>query len=173
MSGGRQRDRKRPQQGEFFLHLVLCCKFQTSKGWKLWEGKEVKFIWIVVGCFAIFLLIWCINTLFASISVQQLHSSVRTGNLETCLRLLSLGAQANFFHPVSWAKKKKVIQKSNVVFPTNVFFLCWGWWQEKGNTPLHIAARAGQILQAELLAVYGADPGALDSSGKTPTDYAR
>lgn len=33
--------------------------------------------------------------------MQQLHSSVRTGNLETCLRLLSLGAQANFFHPVS------------------------------------------------------------------------
>ncbi|KAM4719677.1 ARF GTPase-activating protein GIT2b isoform 2-T2 [Anableps anableps] len=74
---------------------------------------------------------------------KQLHSSVRTGNLETCLRLLSLGAQANFFHP------------------------------DKGNTPLHIAAKAGQILQAELLAVYGADPGALDSSGKTPIDYAR
>uniref|UniRef100_A0A8C6LMZ4 G protein-coupled receptor kinase interacting ArfGAP 2b n=1 Tax=Nothobranchius furzeri TaxID=105023 RepID=A0A8C6LMZ4_NOTFU len=74
---------------------------------------------------------------------KQLHSSVRTGNLETCLRLLSLGAQANFFHP------------------------------EKGNTPLHIAAKAGQILQAELLAVYGADPGALDSSGKTPIDVAR
>ncbi|CAL9683399.1 unnamed protein product [Knipowitschia caucasica] len=74
---------------------------------------------------------------------KQLHSSVRTGNLETCLRLLSLGAQANFFHP------------------------------EKGNTPLHIAAKAGQILQAELLAVYGSDPGALDSCGKTPIDYAR
>ncbi|KAM9306799.1 ARF GTPase-activating protein GIT2b isoform 2-T2 [Pholidichthys leucotaenia] len=74
---------------------------------------------------------------------KQLHSSVRTGNLETCLRLLSLGAQANFFHP------------------------------EKGNTPLHIAAKAGQMLQAELLAVYGADPGALDSTGKTPIDYAR
>ncbi|AWP15270.1 putative ARF GTPase-activating protein GIT2-like [Scophthalmus maximus] len=74
---------------------------------------------------------------------KQLHSSVRTGNLETCLRLLSLGAQANFFHP------------------------------EKGNTPLHIAAKAGQVLQAELLAVFGADPGALDSSGKTPIDYAR
>ncbi|XP_042250778.1 ARF GTPase-activating protein GIT2b isoform X3 [Thunnus albacares] len=74
---------------------------------------------------------------------KQLHSSVRTGNMETCLRLLSLGAQANFFHP------------------------------EKGNTPLHIAAKAGQMLQAELLAVYGADPGALDSSGKTPIDYAR
>ncbi|XP_063127429.1 ARF GTPase-activating protein GIT2 isoform X8 [Rattus norvegicus] len=74
---------------------------------------------------------------------KQLHSSVRTGNLETCLRLLSLGAQANFFHP------------------------------EKGSTPLHVASKAGQILQAELLAVYGADPGTHDSSGKTPVDYAR
>ncbi|XP_029333064.1 ARF GTPase-activating protein GIT2 isoform X8 [Mus caroli] len=74
---------------------------------------------------------------------KQLHSSVRTGNLETCLRLLSLGAQANFFHP------------------------------EKGSTPLHVASKAGQTLQAELLAVYGADPGTQDSSGKTPVDYAR
>ncbi|XP_074177670.1 ARF GTPase-activating protein GIT2 isoform X3 [Rhinolophus sinicus] len=74
---------------------------------------------------------------------KQLHSSVRTGNLETCLRLLSLGAQASFFHP------------------------------EKGNTPLHVASKAGQILQAELLAVYGADPGTQDSNGKTPVDYAR
>nr|AAF61633.1 tyrosine-phosphorylated protein CAT-2 [Mus musculus] len=74
---------------------------------------------------------------------KQLHSSVRTGNLETCLRLLSLGAQANFFHP------------------------------EKGSTPLHVASKAGQILQAELLAEYGADPGTQDSSGKTPVDYAR
>ncbi|XP_032434315.1 ARF GTPase-activating protein GIT2a isoform X6 [Xiphophorus hellerii] len=74
---------------------------------------------------------------------KQLHSSVRTGNLETCLRLLSLGAQANFFHP------------------------------DKGNTPLHVAAKAGQVSQAELLTVYGADPGALDSNGKTPIDHAR
>uniref|UniRef100_A0A665UL72 Arf-GAP domain-containing protein n=1 Tax=Echeneis naucrates TaxID=173247 RepID=A0A665UL72_ECHNA len=74
---------------------------------------------------------------------KQLHSSVRTGNLETCLRLLSLGAQANFFHP------------------------------EKGNTPLHVAAKAGQVSQAELLTVYGADPGAPDTKGKTPIDYAR
>ncbi|XP_033978333.1 ARF GTPase-activating protein GIT2a isoform X2 [Trematomus bernacchii] len=74
---------------------------------------------------------------------KQLHSSVRTGNLETCLRLLSLGAQANFFHP------------------------------EKGSTPLHVAAKAGQVSQAELLTVYGADPGAPDSNGKTPIDYAR
>ncbi|TRY88937.1 hypothetical protein DNTS_008508 [Danionella cerebrum] len=74
---------------------------------------------------------------------KQLHSSVRTGNLETSLRLLTLGAQANYFHP------------------------------EKGNNPLHIAAKAGQISQAELLCVYGADPGAPDSSGKTPINYAR
>uniref|UniRef100_H2TJS4 GIT ArfGAP 1 n=1 Tax=Takifugu rubripes TaxID=31033 RepID=H2TJS4_TAKRU len=74
---------------------------------------------------------------------KQLHSSVRTGSLETCLRLLSLGAQANFFHP------------------------------EKGTTPLHVAAKAGQILQAELLVVYGADPGAPDMNGRTPMDYAR
>ena len=76
-------------------------------------------------------------------SSQQLHSSVRTGNLETCLRLLSLGAQANFFHP------------------------------EKGTTPLHVAAKAGQTLQAELLVVYGADPGSPDVNGRTPIDYAR
>ncbi|XP_029768396.1 ARF GTPase-activating protein GIT1 [Terrapene carolina triunguis] len=74
---------------------------------------------------------------------KQLHSSVRTGNLETCLRLLSLGAQPSFFHP------------------------------EKGTTPLHVAAKAGQILQAELLVVYGADPGAPDVNGRTPIDYAR
>ncbi|XP_059370244.1 ARF GTPase-activating protein GIT1-like isoform X3 [Carassius carassius] len=74
---------------------------------------------------------------------KQLHSSVRTGSLETCLRLLSLGAQANFFHP------------------------------EKGTTPLHVAAKAGQVLQAELLVVYGADPGAPDINGRTPIDYAR
>ncbi|KAM9822098.1 ARF GTPase-activating protein GIT2a isoform 14-T14 [Syngnathus typhle] len=86
-----------------------------------------------VGCF-LFLFFFLL---------QQLHSSVRTGNLETCLRLLSLGAQANFFHP------------------------------EKGNTPLHVAAKAGQVSQAELLTVYGADPGAPDSNGKTPIDYAR
>lgn len=45
--------------------------------------------------------------------------------------------------------------------------------QEKGNTPLHVAAKAGQVFQAELLTVYGADPGAPDTSAKTPIDYAR
>lgn len=45
--------------------------------------------------------------------------------------------------------------------------------QEKGTTPLHVAAKAGQILQAELLVVYGADPGSPDINGRTPMDYAR
>ena len=45
--------------------------------------------------------------------------------------------------------------------------------QEKGTTPLHVAAKAGQVLQAELLVVYGADPGAPDINGRTPMDYAR
>lgn len=46
-------------------------------------------------------------------------------------------------------------------------------WQEKGTTPLHVAAKAGQVSQAELLVVYGADPGAEDNQGKTPVEYAR
>jgi ankyrin repeat protein len=74
---------------------------------------------------------------------RQLHSSVRTANLETSLRLLSCGADPNFFHP------------------------------EKGTFPLHVAAGAGQASQVELLLVYGADPGSLDSFGKTPADHAR
>lgn len=51
---------------------------------------------------------------------QQLHSSVRAGQPGDMSRLLSPGgAQANFFPP------------------------------EKGTTPLHVAAKAGQTLQAE------------------------
>ena len=34
-------------------------------------------------------------------SHQELHSSVRTNNVETCLRLLSKGADPNYFHRVS------------------------------------------------------------------------
>uniref|UniRef100_A0A8C5PRT2 GIT ArfGAP 1 n=1 Tax=Leptobrachium leishanense TaxID=445787 RepID=A0A8C5PRT2_9ANUR len=45
--------------------------------------------------------------------------------------------------------------------------------KDKGTTPLHVAAKAGQILQAELLVVYGADPGAPDVNGRTPIDYSR
>ncbi|CAG2237389.1 GIT2 [Mytilus edulis] len=75
--------------------------------------------------------------------LTQLHSSVRTSNLETCLRLLSKGADPNYFHP------------------------------EKGNCPLHVAAQSGQPLQVELLVIYGADPGAFDSNWKTPIDHAK
>lgn len=82
------------------------------------------------------------DTITVSDLSQQLHSSVRTGNLETCLRLLSLGARANYFHP------------------------------DRSNTPLHVAANAGQALQVELLIVHGADPTKPDINGKTPVDYA-
>lgn len=74
---------------------------------------------------------------------KQLHSSVRTGNLDTCLRLLSQGAHADYFN------------------------------SEKGNTPLHVAAKCGQSLQVELLVVYGADPSMKDVNGKTAEELAR
>jgi len=74
---------------------------------------------------------------------KQLHSSVRTPNLETSLRLLSQGADPNYFHP------------------------------EKNSTPLSVAAKAGQVCQVELLLVYGADPAALDLQGKNAAEHAR
>lgn len=74
---------------------------------------------------------------------KQLHASVRSGNLETSLRLLVQGADPNYFH------------------------------DEKGSTPLHVVARAGQLSQMELLLVYGADVNALDSQGNTPLGVAK
>jgi len=74
---------------------------------------------------------------------KQLHSSVRTPNLETSLRLLSQGADPNYFHP------------------------------EKNSTPLAVAAKAGQVCQVELLLVYGADPASVDRAGRTAADYAK
>lgn len=68
---------------------------------------------------------------------------MRTPNLETSLRLLSQGADPNYFHP------------------------------EKNSTPLSVAAKAGQVCQVELLLVYGADPAALDLQGKSAADYAK
>ena len=38
---------------------------------------------------------------------------------------------------------------------------------------MHVAAQAGQTAQVELLAVYGADPGARDANGRTPIEYAK
>ncbi|XP_059484221.1 ARF GTPase-activating protein GIT1 isoform X3 [Neocloeon triangulifer] len=74
---------------------------------------------------------------------RQLHSSVRTVNLETSLRMLAQGADSNFLHP------------------------------EKGTRPLHVAAKEGQGGQIELLLVYGANPMAGDIMGNTPADVAR
>ena len=74
---------------------------------------------------------------------DQLHSSVRSSNLKTSLRLLAFGADPNYLHP------------------------------EKGNTPLHVAAKSGQLTQMELLFAYGADPLLIDVNGKTPLDYAK
>ena len=68
---------------------------------------------------------------------------MRTPNLETSLRLLSQGADPNYFHP------------------------------EKNSTPLSVAAKAGQVCQVELLLVYGADPAATDLLGKNAGEYAR
>ncbi|XP_054011690.1 ARF GTPase-activating protein GIT1 [Hylaeus anthracinus] len=74
---------------------------------------------------------------------RQLHSSVRTSNLETSLRLLAQGANPNYFY------------------------------KEKGTTPLHVAARAGQALQLELLIANGGNPSIIDSNGQTPAEIAK
>lgn len=74
---------------------------------------------------------------------KQLHASVRAPNLETSLRLLSQGADPNYYH------------------------------EEKGSTPLHMAARSGQAMQVELLLVFGADILTLDSNQQTAIDLAR
>lgn len=74
---------------------------------------------------------------------RQLHSSVRTSNLETSLRLLAQGANPNYFY------------------------------KEKGTTPLHVAARAGQSLQLELLIANGGNPSLVDLNGYSPAEIAK
>ncbi|GAB0096164.1 ARF GTPase-activating protein GIT2 [Sergentomyia squamirostris] len=74
---------------------------------------------------------------------KQLHASVRAPNLETSLRLLVQGADPNYFH------------------------------EDKGSTPLHVAAKFGQLSQVELLLIYGAEIKALDIGGHTAIDLAR
>ncbi|XP_077298058.1 ARF GTPase-activating protein GIT1 isoform X2 [Arctopsyche grandis] len=74
---------------------------------------------------------------------RQLHSSVRSSNLDTSLRLLVQGADPNYFN------------------------------HEKGTSCLHVACRTGNVYQAELLVAWGADPNAKDLSGNTPASSAR
>ncbi|XP_026742537.1 ARF GTPase-activating protein GIT2 [Trichoplusia ni] len=74
---------------------------------------------------------------------RQLHSAVRSSSLDTAMRLLAQGADPNYYN------------------------------QEKGTTCLHVACRAGQPAQAELLVAWGAEPTARDHAGNTPADCAR
>lgn len=74
---------------------------------------------------------------------KQLHASVRAPNLETSLRLLVQGADPNYFH------------------------------EEKGSSPLHMAAKSGQAAQVELLLVFGADIQVPDSQNQTAIDLAK
>lgn len=74
---------------------------------------------------------------------RQLHSAVRSGSLDTSMRLLAQGADPNYFS------------------------------QEKGTACLHVACRAGHSSQAELLAAWGADPTVRDATGNTAADCAR
>jgi len=52
-------------------------------------------------------------------------------------------------------------------------YMCVGNIQEKGTTPLHVAARAGQTLQVELLVANGANPSIVDLNGQTAADIAK
>lgn len=99
---------------------------------------------------------------------KQLHASVRSGNLETSLRLLVQGADPNYFHEVSFAVHRRLD-----AWPFENLFTSAHCLQEKGSTPLHVASKSGQASQIELLIVYGANILAKDSVGNTAYDLAK
>ncbi|WKY16121.1 hypothetical protein Q1695_001085 [Nippostrongylus brasiliensis] len=74
---------------------------------------------------------------------KQLWSCVRTAHVDTTLRLLAMGADVNYVDP------------------------------EKGNSPLHVAAKEGQAMQVELLFIYGADPLLTNAADLTAAQLAR
>ncbi|VDO22439.1 unnamed protein product [Haemonchus placei] len=74
---------------------------------------------------------------------KQLWSCVRTAHVDTTLRLLAMGADVNYVDT------------------------------EKGNSPLHVAAKEGQAMQVELLYIYGADPLLSNAADLTPAQLAR
>ncbi|KAJ1364236.1 hypothetical protein KIN20_024279 [Parelaphostrongylus tenuis] len=73
---------------------------------------------------------------------KQLWSCVRTVHVDITLRLLVMGADVNYVD------------------------------SEKGNSPLHVAAKEGQAMQVELLHIYGADPLLCNAAGLTPAQLA-
>lgn len=101
---------KSPNKSEFikakyqmlaFVHRMPCREDDSSTAKDLSKvRRKLTYFWLTYFWLKPFFL-GCVH-LLRLFPPQQLHSSVRTGNLETCLRLLSLGAQANFFHPVSF-----------------------------------------------------------------------
>uniref|UniRef100_A0A0K0D3D2 Arf-GAP domain-containing protein n=1 Tax=Angiostrongylus cantonensis TaxID=6313 RepID=A0A0K0D3D2_ANGCA len=74
---------------------------------------------------------------------KQLWSCVRTAHVDTTLRLLAMGADVNYVD------------------------------SEKGNSPLHVAAKEGQAMQVELLHIYGADPLLCNAAELTPAQLAQ
>ncbi|KHJ97186.1 ankyrin repeat protein [Oesophagostomum dentatum] len=74
---------------------------------------------------------------------KQLWSCVRTAHVDTTLRLLAMGADVHYVDP------------------------------EKGNSPLHVAAKEGQAMQVELLYIYGADPLLCNAADQTAAQLAR
>ncbi|CAD5205753.1 unnamed protein product [Bursaphelenchus okinawaensis] len=74
---------------------------------------------------------------------RQLWSVCRTSRVETALKLLALGADPNYADP------------------------------ENGLTPVHVAAKENQLLQIELLAIYGADVAQQTAGGQTAAEVAR
>jgi G protein-coupled receptor kinase interacting protein 2 len=78
------------------------------------------------------------------IFVKQLFATVKTGNYESTLRMLSQGADANYRNS-----------------------------QEEGQSCLHTAVLHNQLGQIEMLCLYGADLTTVDRNGLTPYELAK
>ncbi|XP_026681915.1 ARF GTPase-activating protein GIT2 [Diaphorina citri] len=84
--------------------------------------------------------------------------------LSMLMTLTNGGAPSLWEHSLCESKtKKKPVPSDPLHYMPVIFFI----FQDKGNRPLHVAASAGQLLQLELLMIYGADAHLLDSRGNT------
>ncbi len=98
---------------------------------------------------------------------RQLWSCVRTSHIGTTLRYALTSASGGCL-------TKSVV----VVVAIHIRLLAIGadanWADaERGNTPLHVAAKENQALQVELLFLYGADVAARNNNSQRPADVAR